>query len=55
LEVRPNPDGRGAEIVLIYPDGQITSEVIQGERKLSKRLEELQDSLVRDGWIPQAP
>ena len=54
-EVRPRIDGPGSEIVLTYPDGHTQSEVIIDDRDLSKRISELQDSLVLDGWTPQGP
>jgi hypothetical protein len=51
-EVRLRGDGPGYELGLASPEGTLLTERFLSEDALTRRLAELQDALVREGWGP---
>ena len=51
-EVRLRHDGPGYELSLSYTDGPLLTEQFPTEDSLSRRFDELQAALMREGWGP---
>ena len=48
-ELLPLPDG-ASELIVTAPEGNQTVEVLQGSVEVTRRMTELQESLVSAGW-----
>ncbi len=51
-EVRLRDDGPGYELGLASPEGTLLTECFLTEEALTRRLAELQEALMREGWGP---
>jgi hypothetical protein len=48
-EVLPLPDG-GTELVVTQPEGTQTVEVLKGSGEVTRRVAQLRESMLREGW-----
>ena len=48
-ELLPLPDG-ASELIVTAPEGNQTVEVLQGSAQVTRRMTELQESLLSAGW-----
>ena len=55
LEVRRAPESGAYALVVLYPDGTERVEEIRDPRRLIERTLEVQQRLIKDGWIPTGP
>ena len=55
IEVRRVYETPGYELVIDYPNGSETVERFSNPRRLVERTLDVQERLMRDGWIPCRP